>query len=554
MGKSLSDIKSLIELLTLEIECLDPASKHAAIVHLEEAIGLLKIRAKHDLKTLVNQNLTEEKQETKLKADSSDRRDAWIFNDDTFVDNIDYESNNETFTVQEKKPQGNNEERKEHQIPNNEIKQEPANQEPVVISLNPATFHGEIASENDMLKCDPCNVYLPKSYTMKRHEEDPNHLARVATVLIKETAKQSVDKSPEKTNNTAPANICNICQKQYKNRADLRQHKNIHTEKYKCQKCKESFSRRSRLELHIRNPESCIKLKKIRSSINVPPVKETIDKSINEMGSISKDESAKEGTERASTLNEISSKPEVGMYLFQCPECPNKYNKKNSLLKHSIVHTGKYVCQKCKEPFQSRRDLEEHIRKPDSCLTLKKRRASRNKSIQIDADRQRLHEVSNEKGIIPEDESVKKETERTTTLNEISKPEVDLNIYQCPECPKKYNKKNSFSKHRLMHTGKYKCPRCEASFNQRSRLYIHTKDPDSCQKLKKIRSIKSVKPNISSDVSGSNSFKETISEIKTNSEEGAAAVKKPDTDTEVPTLEFLSFNFPGITFHPKTRS
>ena len=172
MGKSLSDIKSLIELLTLEIEYLDPSSKHAAIVQLEEAIGLLKIRAKHDLETLVNQNLTEEKQ------DSSDKKDAWMFNDDTFVDDIDYESNNETFTVQEKKPQGNNEERKEHQIPNNEIKQEPANQEPVVISLNPATFHGEIASENDMLKCDPCNVYLPKSYTMKRHED----MKRIQTI------------------------------------------------------------------------------------------------------------------------------------------------------------------------------------------------------------------------------------------------------------------------------------------------------------------------------------------------------------------------------------
>ena len=80
------------------------------------------------------------------------------------------------------------------QIPNNEIKQEPVNEEPVVISSNPDTFHGRIASENaDMLKCAPCDVYLPRSYTMKRHEGDPQHLARVATVKHKED--MSVDKS-----------------------------------------------------------------------------------------------------------------------------------------------------------------------------------------------------------------------------------------------------------------------------------------------------------------------------------------------------------------------
>ena len=50
MGKNLNDIKKDIALLTLDqrlcvllaldIECLDPASKNSAIVHLEETIGL----------------------------------------------------------------------------------------------------------------------------------------------------------------------------------------------------------------------------------------------------------------------------------------------------------------------------------------------------------------------------------------------------------------------------------------------------------------------------------------------------------------------------------
>ena len=86
-SKSLTDIKRDIALIMLDIECLDPGLKPAAIAHLEETIDLLKVGAGYDLATLTNQNLQEEKKETTLE-------DAWMFNDDTFVDDIDI-SNNE---------------------------------------------------------------------------------------------------------------------------------------------------------------------------------------------------------------------------------------------------------------------------------------------------------------------------------------------------------------------------------------------------------------------------------------------------------------------------
>ena len=84
---------------------------------------------------------------------------------------------------------------------------------------------------------------------------------------------------------------------------------------------------------------------------------------------------------------------------------------------------------------------------------------------------------------------------------------------------------------------------------QRSKLDVHNTDPNSCHKLQKRSSTKSDKPNSSTDVSGPNSLQEPVLETKPAY---AVAVKKPDT--EVPTLEFLSHNFPGITFHPKTKS
>ena len=104
MGKSLNDIKRDIAVLTLDIECLDSDSKLSAISHLEETIELLKVEA-----DICQAIIEETEPNTSLQ-----------------------------------------------QISNNEIKQEP-----VVHSLNPSYFQGQIDNLNDMIKCDPCDVYLP---------------------------------------------------------------------------------------------------------------------------------------------------------------------------------------------------------------------------------------------------------------------------------------------------------------------------------------------------------------------------------------------------------
>ena len=445
MGKNLSDIKKdiallnrdqgLCILLALDIERLDPASKHSAIVHLEETIGLLKIE--HDL-NMIERNLPEGKSEAKLKDDSSDKEDAWTFNSDTFVDDIYNDSNNKTVPVQEKEAsenersieQGNNEGRAKglHQTPKNDIKQESANQKPVVISLNPDTFNGKIASENDMLKCDLCNVYLPRSYGMKKHEEDPQHLARVTITTAppkhKEELSEDASRKESITNIpilTGTAHTCDICQRQFKSKEYLRKHKIVHSEKYKCPRCKG--------QCRNKNPEGCLKPRKMRPSINVPLAKETEEQSKNLKANMSESESCKKNTEG------------MNLNLYQCPECPNQFNKRNSLVKHRVIHT----------------------------------------STNFDAESQRLNE-ENEK--ITEGKSVKKDTEKTLTLKEEpSQPKMGINLFQCPECPNQYNKKSSLVKHKAMHTGKFKCPRCEAPFIERSKLDIHTLDPNNCSKL-----------------------------------------------------------------------
>ena len=94
------------------------------------------------------------------------------------------------------------------------------------------------------------------------HEQDPKHQAKVA---IEESVEPNAVPiaNDNKRENT---HICNICNKQYKNRYDLIQHNNVHTGKFSCPRCNASFRRRRELEKHSRRAVNCTKLQIIRSS------------------------------------------------------------------------------------------------------------------------------------------------------------------------------------------------------------------------------------------------------------------------------------------------
>ena len=163
---------------------------------------------------------------------------------------------------------------------------------------------------------------------------------------------------------TDTAHDCGICQKQFKSKEYLRKHKIEHSEKYKCPRCKEHFSGRRMLECHNKNLEECLKLMKMQSSINVPLAKETEEKSKIVKGNMSESELGKKKTEG------------MNLNLYQCPECPNQYNRKSSLVKHKAMHTGEFKCPRCEAPFIERSKLDIHTRNPDSCRRLHNIRSS----------------------------------------------------------------------------------------------------------------------------------------------------------------------------------
>ena len=456
MGKSLNDIKRDIALLTMDIESLDPDSKHSAISHLEETVDLLKIGAEHDqemnevMDTLLEENPNNEDPENES--------------------NIDH---------------GKNERIETQQTPNNEIKQEPVNQEPVILSLSPDNFQGQIDNVNDTFKCEPCDVYLPKSYTLQ-HEQDPKHQARVSN---EESVGQTALSISNEENSSANVHKCNLCHKQYKNRYDLLQHNHVHTGRFSCRRCNAAFRRRRELEKHSRRAENCSKLQKFRSSTIFPSFA-TNDKltkpDAETRANTSKSEFAMQNASslsfvsatETSKINEESSPP-----VFQCPKCPNQYNNRKSFMRHENMHTGKYKCQRCEAPFREKFRLEQHSRNPENCLKLQRIRSFPIVPAKPELVKQDIEETTN-KAIKPLVTDI-----LTHNLQGESSPSegTDSKPLQCPDCPKQYFKRDSLTEHRIIHTGRFKCQRCGASFSTRSKLIKHSRNPASCTKLQKFR-------------------------------------------------------------------
>ena len=175
--------------------------------------------------------------------------------------------------------------------------------------------------------------------------------SQTTSINVKQTAQKLVDKSLEKESNATEIEyICNICQKQYKNRKTLLQHKNIHTGKHKCHKCKAPFMSMSKLNNHYRDPNNCLTIQEIRSWRNVIATK------------FSENDARKEK----------EPQPEVGKKIFQCPECPNHYKTMYYLRKHKLTHIGKYKCHMCEATFVERSKLNIHTKDPKNCRNLPK--------------------------------------------------------------------------------------------------------------------------------------------------------------------------------------
>ena len=186
----------------------------------------------------------------------------------------------------------------------------------------------------EMVECKICNVYFPESHLLKKHEEDYQHQASIDSDLISTT--------------------CNLCGKQCKSRNNLLDHKMMHMGKYCCPRCKAPFPRRRNLLRHFKNPESCIKLKKIRSLKNYQA--ETLEQL----------KAVLPSNNNSTSIISLNTSVTTSTTTYPQGETNDKNKEQVDFLQSSNC------CPRCKERFPSRSKLLRHSKNPENCKKLQK--------------------------------------------------------------------------------------------------------------------------------------------------------------------------------------
>ena len=528
---SLHEIKKNIELLTLEIKSLDPTSKYSAVVHLEEAVDLLKLEA---LKELPEENV-------KVEDDSYNDADS---NEEIESDSDENVSDSESLTVDDvtstvgvvDKPQTNE---------NDE----------------------ETLSGNQNMKEDNDTSSLAQDLIIEITDEP---ISQTSEDNFKTSAKVvTVEDNATNINQ----HTCQICQKELTNRRGLLVHYVIHKGKYQCPKCKAPFSQKRELDKHTSNLVNCLKLKKVRAYQD--PREWIIDPShpilkstepISENGedrlhcspckvSFEKPwklRRHKEGpaheahaAKKAKPIhNPITSKDTTKLVsqdeLIKCPECPNLYSNDSSLKKHYNVHTDKFKCPECQCRFSSPSSLDVHscettLRKRSapnftsmvalaecekcglrcgdnkkqwlkyhylehtdkfkckfcshgfsSAKMLDKHMSNRDKCKNIKARRQTLVKRSRLLYSAPEPEDIHSEN----VAKQVEAKPTDLPkkaLAECLKCGMRYGKKKHMRYHRLEHTNEFKCHSCSFGFSCIRSLARHLSNKENCKNIKSRR-------------------------------------------------------------------
>ncbi|XP_030019618.1 gastrula zinc finger protein XlCGF26.1-like [Manduca sexta] len=212
--------------------------------------------------------------------------------------------------------------------------------------------------------CEFCNKCFKMSTYLKKHKnkmhsnvyrtmcqncgatfENPELLQDHLTLFTKHFKKRSM--KPEKLDHELK---CDMCNKEFKSRSNLHQHKLVHTERtrdFSCHICGKMFFTKGTLSTHMMIHEDSKPFK-----CGFCPM------AFRARGNLQSHISLHSG-----------AKP------FVCEQCGKSFRVKRHLKSHSIVHTDlmPYVCDYCNKPFRFKTRLNLHLRqhtgaKPYNCV------------------------------------------------------------------------------------------------------------------------------------------------------------------------------------------
>ena len=473
--KSLNEIKRDIALVTLDIESLGHEKKEMAILHLKETIDLLQLGS-HNKRVKQDPN-TEESPEKKIKLDpeiiaEEDSSKDWLFNEDTF-ENMNVAKNpvgDEEYNLTKSLYRG--------MIPSCDIC---ASTFVTVGALDThmKANHADIKLEESFK--DASNEHVENIEEMSLFENTPNENEASISIKTEQDNSFIVEMDDKGFYNCQQPE----CDSRYTNRNSLKNHLNIHTDKFKCSGCQQPFMSNFFLKAHNKNPANCEKILSIRTNLrqkkasetqnlfkeevnDYAPVNAAYDASNENPYNLLEEVIEKEISEHLTDVGEdspnlLTEKRETATNpVITCEDCGREYTKRDSYMIHRNVHTDRFKCQdECQQRFQNAAGLKKH-----NCKTVRGRVPPKNQNFSLGSSFQ------------PKDESVTSLNSGSSfcddTDSEKSQKGNSDEKFQCGECGKEYTNRNSYMIHYNIHTDKFKCEaECQQRFSSGFKLRKH---------------------------------------------------------------------------------
>ena len=227
---------------------------------------------------------------------------------------------------------------------------------------------------------------------------------------------------------------CTVCGLQYTNINSFKRHMNIHTDKFKCDKCHQRFMSPWYLKNH-----NCDQSPVINN-----------EQTLKYSGqSVSRDAGSSE-------------------LKYQCDQCDRKFTTKAILSQHKVTHTDRYRCQTCRKGFVNAKLLTIHVKNPRNC----------EKHLRNNPIVKTLTKESNENLKL-----MNQEVQKQASIQAEGRNQHQTKFkYSCDKCDKKFASRYGFTCHQVSHTDKYKCYHCEKTFSRSKFLEIHQKNVKNCEK------------------------------------------------------------------------
>ena len=437
--KSLSEIKRDVALITLDIENLDPGKKVAAIIHLKETIDILQLGTKKRFK---EDPEDKESPEKKIKLDPKQE-----FSDKDWMIMSKVEEATKT--------DDNDEE---------------------IISFTKFLYRGMIptcqicsstfitvGALDSHMKANHADIKQEKTFIneLENVEEIVNELEPAKTIdLVADENAASVSVQTSLEMDDSGFYNCHEtgCVSRFTNKKSLKNHFNIHTDRFKCSGCQQPFMSNFFLKSHKKNPINCEKILRIREKLRQNKVFEAT-KLLNEMNEEGKGEDMSESKRIEENLDATVSED---------------LNADNSLMTESEFVSG--------YSSSYHEQLELQIQEGKATISANSEEQSNNEYTMDSNSKSDVtftcgncgKEYNNRSSYIDHD---CKTVKVRRSVNEILK--CENGTYKCKDCGKTYSKRSSYLIHLNIHTDRFKCyEECQQRFSSGFKLKNH-----DCQRI-----------------------------------------------------------------------